>query len=95
MMLAVSEPCDEKRVMAPSSKESVALPSGGEPVQAEVEYVLSEDLKDLNDVDCHLQVSVLAHRASERGRERGLVSWCEVPSSVSDEKVGRIRTRSE
>ncbi|KAG0622368.1 hypothetical protein M758_3G092300 [Ceratodon purpureus] len=59
MMLAVSEPCDEKKVMAPSSKESVvALPSGGEPVQAEVEYVLSEDLKDLTEVDCHLQTLV-------------------------------------
>jgi hypothetical protein len=55
MMLAVPEPCDEK-VMAPSSKESVALPSGGEPVQAEVEYVLSEDLKDLDNVECQLQV---------------------------------------
>lgn len=53
-MLAVPEPCDEK-VMTPSSKDSVALPSGGEPVQAEVEYVLSEDLKDLDNVECQLQ----------------------------------------
>ena len=55
MMLAASQPCDEKRAVM----ESVALPSGAEPVQAEVEYLLSEDLKDLHDVDCHLQVSVL------------------------------------
>ena len=56
MMLAVSAPCDEKKAVMESS---VALPSGAEPVQAEVEYLLSEDLKDLHDVDCHLQVSVL------------------------------------
>ena len=59
MMLAATKPCDEK-VMAPSSKSSAVVPSGDEPVTAEVEYVLSEDLKDLSNVECQLEVSVLA-----------------------------------
>lgn len=61
MMLAVSEAsCDEKKVMASSSSSKSSAENGahaavGEPVLAEVEYVLSEDLKDVSNVDSQLE----------------------------------------
>lgn len=68
-MLALSKPCDEK-VMAPTSPAAAAAPppaatgvdaASGEPVLAEVEYVLSEDLKDLSNLDTQLAVRYLSH----------------------------------
>lgn len=70
MMLAVSEAsCDEKKVMASSSSSKSSAENGahaavGEPVLAEVEYVLSEDLKDVSNVDSQLEVSILSEVSS-------------------------------
>lgn len=57
IMLAVSEACDDKKkVMESSSATNGAdATTGGETVLAEVEYVLSEDLKDLSNVDAQLE----------------------------------------
>lgn len=60
MMLAKSDSSDGEAMATVSKSTSVpAAESSGEPVVADVEYVLSEDLKDLSNIDTQLQVSFI------------------------------------
>lgn len=55
-MLAKSDSSDGEAMATVSKSTSVpAAESSGEPVVADVEYVLSEDLKDLSNIDTQLQ----------------------------------------
>lgn len=49
----------------PSKSSAAAVEAPADPVSStEVEYVTSEDLKDMNDIDVHLQVSILNPHSS-------------------------------
>ena len=49
----------------PSKSSAAAVEAPADPVSStEVEYITSEDLKDMNDIDVHLQVSILNPHSS-------------------------------
>ena len=66
-MMCVPSSRRQCEATTPPSKSSAAaaVETPADPVSStEVEYVTSEDLKDMNDIDVHLQVSILNPHSS-------------------------------